>query len=70
MVKQLIEEGPFSKKANTDATHLAIATVYGCEYLLTWNFKHLNNAQIKRAATALFNSMATDQPPSALSKNL
>ncbi len=26
-----------------DATHLALATVYKCEYLVTWNCKHLAN---------------------------
>jgi hypothetical protein len=26
-----------------DAEHLAFASLYACEYLLTWNFKHLAN---------------------------
>ena len=26
-----------------DAMHLAVASFYGCAYLLTWNFKHLAN---------------------------
>jgi hypothetical protein len=26
-----------------DATHLALATVYKCDYLVTWNCKHLAN---------------------------
>src|ERR1035437_4377149 len=28
-------------------------TVYGCEFLLTWNFKHINNAQMKRDASRI-----------------
>lgn len=27
-----------------DALHLALASYYGCDYLLTWNCKHLANA--------------------------
>jgi predicted nucleic acid-binding protein len=27
-----------------DALHIAVASVHGMEYLLTWNFKHINNA--------------------------
>ena len=27
-----------------DALHLAIASFYGCDYLMTWNCKHLANA--------------------------
>jgi hypothetical protein len=34
--KLLVDPGPFPKTAGVDAIHIAIATVYGCEYLLTW----------------------------------
>lgn len=30
-----------------DALHIAIAATQGMEYLLTWNFKHINNAETK-----------------------
>ena len=30
-----------------DALHIAIASVHGMAYLLTWNFKHINNAETK-----------------------
>ena len=30
-----------------DAMHIAIAAAQGIEYLLTWNFKHINNAVTK-----------------------
>ena len=30
-----------------DALHIAIAATQGIEYLLTWNFKHINNAETK-----------------------
>lgn len=33
-------------KAQTDAAHLAIATAAAADYLLTWNCRHLANAQI------------------------
>lgn len=40
-----------------DALHLAIASYYKCDFLLTWNCKHLANANkfghIKRINTAL-----------------
>ena len=36
--------GPLPRKAEADATHIAYASVYGCDYLLTWNFKHIANA--------------------------
>ena len=40
--------GPIPTKAGADALHIASATVYNCDFLLTWNFKHIANATIKR----------------------
>ena len=40
--------GALPPKAQTDAAHLAIATVAKADYLLTWNCRHLANAQILR----------------------
>lgn len=30
-----------------DALHISIAATQGIQYLLTWNFKHINNAETK-----------------------
>lgn len=43
----IVPSGPLSKKSADDAIHIAAATVYQCEFLLTWNFKHINNAFIR-----------------------
>jgi hypothetical protein len=32
------------EKARSDATHVAVAAVHAVEYLLTWNCKHIANA--------------------------
>ena len=40
--------GPLPAKAGADAVHIANASLYGCEFLLTWNFRHIANAIIKR----------------------
>jgi|SRR5215831_12399147 len=49
LAEDLITEGPIPRKAAGDAAHIAIATVYGCEYLLTWNCRHIANAELHRA---------------------
>lgn len=43
----LIKDGPIPDKNPEDALHIAIATANGIDYLLTWNFTHINNAQMK-----------------------
>ncbi len=49
LAEELVVEGPIPRKAAGDAAHIAIATVYGCEYLLTWNCRHIANAELHRA---------------------
>ena len=44
----LLKTGALPAKAQADAAHLAIAAAAEIDYLLTWNFRHLANAQIIR----------------------
>ena len=39
---ELITEGPIPRKWAGGAAHIAIATVFGCEYLLSWNCRHID----------------------------
>lgn len=49
LAEDLIAKGPIPRKAAIDAAHIAIATAHGCEYLLTWNCRHIANAELHRA---------------------
>jgi len=46
--KWYLKELPLPDDAARDAIHLAIASVYGVDYLLTWNCAHLANASLRR----------------------
>jgi predicted nucleic acid-binding protein len=45
---QFLKQSNLPAKASDDAVHIAAATVHGLDYLLTWNCKHIANAQIQR----------------------
>lgn len=45
---QFLTKSNLPPKAADDALHIAVATVYGLDYLLTWNCKHIANAQIQK----------------------
>ena len=45
--EKLVKEGPMPQKAVEDALHVAVATLNGMDYLLTWNFKHIANATMR-----------------------
>lgn len=45
--EKLVQDGPLPQHAVEDALHIAVATLNGMDYLLTWNFKHLANATVR-----------------------
>lgn len=47
LAEQFLEHSSLPSKADVDAVHIAAATVHGMDYLLTWNCKHIANAQIQ-----------------------
>ena len=48
IANSLIAKGIIPAKAAEDALHIAIATVNGVDYLLTWNCRHIANPEILR----------------------
>ena len=40
-----LNAGIITPKSTDDATHVAIATVSGCEMIVSWNFKHIVHFQ-------------------------
>ncbi|MGB5971464.1 MAG: type II toxin-antitoxin system VapC family toxin, partial [Spirulinaceae cyanobacterium] len=48
LAQAFLSQSNLPPKASNDSLHMALATVYGLDYLLTWNCKHMANAQIQR----------------------
>jgi hypothetical protein len=47
LAKALITEGILPPSAQDDATHIALSSVHNMDYLLTWNCRHIDNAETK-----------------------
>ncbi len=45
----LLSKSAVPKGSEEDALHIGIAAAQSADYLLTWNFKHINNAEKKIA---------------------
>ena len=43
----LIRRRALPTNAQNDAIHIDVSTVHGVDYLLTWNFRHLANAETR-----------------------
>lgn len=52
IAEALVEQGIVPTKAAEDALHIAVATIHGVDYLLTWNCRHIANPEIQRNIAA------------------
>lgn len=52
IAEALVELGIIPAKAAEDALHIAVATIHGVDYLLTWNCRHIANPEIQRNIAA------------------
>jgi hypothetical protein len=47
---------------SVDALHIAIATVHGMDYLLTWNCRHIANAAMRNSLGAICQAAGYEIP--------
>ena len=47
LADELMKRVPLPPKAAADSLHIAIATIHGMDYLLTWNCTHIANAVLR-----------------------
>lgn len=62
LAKSLIEEGGLPQKAKIDAYHIAVATVHGMDYMLTWNCTHIANAVMRPKIEAICRNHGYEPP--------
>jgi len=58
----LISSGAVPENSPEDALHIGLAAAQGVEYLLTWNFKHINNATKRADITQIIESQGFLSP--------
>ena len=56
LTELLLREGAVPLGSEEDAVHIAVAASQGMNYLLTWNFKHINNAEKKASIATVVES--------------
>lgn len=62
LANMLVEKGPIPYKAGEDALHIAIATVHGIDFLLTWNCRHIANAEMRKGIALLCSDQGYEVP--------
>ena len=62
LLDAIIDHGIVPANKSADAAHLAISTVHGIDYLLTWNYAHLANPAVQRRMEQLCESLHLTAP--------
>jgi len=62
IARALLGERAIPRSATEDALHIALAAAHGMEYLLTWNCKHIANAEIRAAVSAVCRAQGCEPP--------
>jgi len=62
LAERLLRAGALPAKARVDALHVAVATVNGMQFLLTWNCKHLANAMLRRTIEGVCRTAGYEPP--------
>ncbi|MCF7977425.1 MAG: type II toxin-antitoxin system VapC family toxin [Chromatiaceae bacterium] len=53
LAEHLLDRGAVPPNSEEDALHIGIAAASGVNFLLTWNFKHINNAHTKALISSI-----------------
>ena len=61
-VKLLEPNGPMPKIAATDAAHIAVCVVHEIDFLLTWNCRHIANAEIQKKIASVVEGLGYQIP--------
>ena len=62
LAKRLMAQEIIPETSAEDALHIALATVHGMDFLLTWNFRHINNAEMKAKIRAAIEALGYECP--------
>ena len=55
LAQQIIDLGILTEKSHDDCLHIAIAVLEACNYIISWNFKHLVNVKTINGVRAITN---------------
>jgi hypothetical protein len=62
LAQVLVRSGAMPEIAKDDALHIALAATHGMDFLLTWNFTHINNAATEEQIKAVCEGQGSHCP--------
>ena len=62
LAREFVDRGLIPQKAVEDAFHVAIATAQGMDFLLTWNCRHIANAEVIERLRSVCQELGYEMP--------
>lgn len=62
LAQQFLQHTNLPPKASDDTFHIALATVYDLDYLLTWNCRHIANPEIQKKLSEISTNFGYQLP--------
>ena len=62
LAQELVAKGVIPEQFPEDAAHISVAAVHGMDYLVTWNFTHINNAERKSCIESAIRHFGFEPP--------
>ena len=62
IAQRLLDEQLLPPSADRDALHIGVAVFHEMDFLLTWNIRHIANAQIRKRLRAFIESLGYSLP--------
>lgn len=70
LAAEILRTSALPQTAAADAAHIAIATVNGMDFLVTWNCTHIANGFVQRAISRLTREMGLEPPTTVTPEEL
>ena len=61
LTNKYLEFGVLNEKSRDDCRHIALATINECDYIISWNFKHLVNINTIKKVPAINKLLGYDE---------
>jgi len=62
LAERFLHHNVLPRSASEDSLHIAVTAVYGLDYLLTWNCRHIANAEIQKQVARIIAVEGYDMP--------
>ncbi|MBL7648593.1 MAG: type II toxin-antitoxin system VapC family toxin [Candidatus Hydrogenedentes bacterium] len=62
LARAILDDGILPTNSGADALHIAVASIHRAEFLLTWNYRHIANATLRKRMNSIIERSGYECP--------